>query len=244
MKFKSFLRYLNLNWLHDFMQEASRSNRRSRRGQKARSRLCFLESLEERVVPANTYHVTLATDNTATGQVDASDPTGLSGDLRYVINQADKVVNAGSTIVFNNNLLAGKTITLGNNELQISENMTITGLGSGVLTVSGNNVSRVFDITSQNAIVTISGLTITGGNANPATANFAGNQGGDIFNSGTLTLIADVVSNGVASGVIQGPDGRGGGIFNATGATLVVNSTIVTGNMAIGTGRHRRHRRQ
>ena len=51
--------------------------------------------------------------------------------------------------------------------------------------------------------MTISGLTITDGNAKPAPNN-SGNQGGDIFNSGTLTLTNDVVSNGVATGNVDG----------------------------------------
>src|SRR5437660_791311 len=68
----------------------------------------------------------------------------------------------------------------------------------------------------------------------PANTGAAGDQGGDIFNSGNLTLIADVVSNGLALGNAGGPDGRGGAIFNATQATLVVDSTIVTNGTAQG----------
>jgi hypothetical protein len=69
------------------------------------------------------------------------------------------------------------------------------------LTLSGNNTSRVFDITSQNATVSVSGLTITGGNANPPNNGVAGNQGGDLFNSGKqLTLTSDLITGGTAAG--------------------------------------------
>ena len=134
MKFKSFLRYVNLNWVNDLMQGASRKYGRSRRtSKKASSRQCFLEVLEDRLVPsANMYKVTLSTDNGPTtgpgafdGQRDTTDPTGLSGDLRYVIFEADQLTNANSTITFG----VGGTIKLAEGELVISQNTTVTGPG-------------------------------------------------------------------------------------------------------------------
>src|SRR5262249_48632561 len=156
----------------------------------------------------------------------------FTGDLRYVINQADQPVFTDSTIQFGT--IAGGVITLTQGELQISQNTIINGPGSGVLTISGGNQVRVFNITSQNATVSISGLTITKGNASPAPVG-VGNQGGNIFNGGKLlTLSNDVVSAGVASGQTNGPDARGGGIFNSTDATLVLDNTSVTGNKVTG----------
>ena len=98
--------------------------------------------------------------------------------------------------------------------------------------------TRVFNITAQNITVTIAGLTITDGNAKPAPNN-SGNQGGDIFNSGTLFLNNDIVSNGVATGNSTIVQGRGGGIFNAggslaTGATLTLDNTLVMTSIAKG----------
>ena len=179
-----------------------------------------------------------------------STPTSIEGDIRYVISQTNQAFYAGSTIQFNVSK-TGAVITLsGLGELKISQNTTIIGPGASSLTIDGNagNVNgvstnpegtRVFNITSQSETVSISGLTITDGNAKPAPNN-SGNQGGDIFNSGTLTLTNDVVSNGVATGNSTIFEGRGGGIFNAgggtanTGATLILDNTTVTGNTAKG----------
>ncbi len=127
--------------------------------------------------------------------------------------------------------------------------MTIQGPGAGSLTISGGGAIRVFNIRAQSAVVTISGLTITGGDAKAAQTS-GGNQGGDIFNSAGgatradgqtpgLTLLDDVIQNGSATGTLQDPVARGGGIFNAggstaTGATLILDGTTVQNNLAQG----------
>ena len=41
--------------------------------------------------------------------------------------------------------LAGQTITLGGTQLQITSPLTINGLGATQLSISGNNLSRVFE---------------------------------------------------------------------------------------------------
>ena len=209
---------------------------------KPRYHTCHLELLEDRLTPSQySYLVNVAGD---TG-VNTSIPGQASGDIRYCITQADQPVLPGSTITitFAADVVGTTTpltnITLTQGELQINQSMTITGPGAANLTISGGagaTQSRIFDITSQTATVVISGLTITNGNGKPA-PNDSGNQGGDIFNSGILTLSNDVVSNGLAAGAASGPEGRGGGIFNAggtTGATLVVDHTTITGNTAQG----------
>ncbi len=160
--------------------------------------------------------------------------------LRYVIDQADQVTNNNSTITFGG---VGSPILLAENELDISQNMTIVGPGIGNLTINGTDTaagttSRVFNISSDTVTVTISGLTITGGNAQPdvdvTKTSGAGDQGGDIINGGTLFLNNDSITGGFSSGQATGPAGEGGGIFNLSGANLVLNNTSVTGNEAIG----------
>jgi hypothetical protein len=196
---------------------------------------CFLEVLEDRTLLSN-YVVDVAGDTGALGLLgtpDTTDKTGLSGDLRYCISKANN--DAGSTITFNTTAV-GPTITLAQGELEISANMTITGPGAANLSISGNNQFRVFNIVSNIATVGISGLTITNGNASPAIKT-AGNQGGDILNGGQgLTLSNDIVQKGVSEGLIGagGPDGRGGGIFNAMNSSLTLDGTIVEGNTAEG----------
>ncbi len=196
-----------------------------------------LEHLEDRTL----FSAQIFTVNTAG---DAGVGSGTTGDIRYCIDKADLTANAGSTIQFDTKAIGSNTITLSHGELEISDNMTITGPGASSLTISAKNsngaASRIFNITAPQAVVTIAGLTISDGNGSPTTATLQGNQGGDIFNGGTLTLTNDVVQNGHVLGAVGGPPARGGGIFNAegqngaAGATLTLDNTIVKNNVAQG----------
>lgn len=82
--------------------------------------------------------------------------------------------------------------------------MNIVGPGANLLTVSGNNASRVFNIGSGNFNVSISGLTIANGRT---TSDESGNAlaGGILNNStGTLTISACIFNgnNVLASNVL------------------------------------------
>jgi CSLREA domain-containing protein len=134
--------------------------------------------------------------------------------LRAAIEEANAL--AGDDTI---NFAVTGTITLGGTQLTIDSNLTITGPGADQLTISGNDASRVFDINS--GTVTISGLTITDGNA-------AG--GGGIYNyvTGDLTLNNCTVSGNKATGA-------GGGIYNYYG-DLTLNNCTVSGNKATGVG--------
>ena len=112
------------------------------------------------------------------------------------------------------------TITLTSGQLTISKDLVISGPGSGDLTISGNNASRVFDIPAGD--VAISGVTIADGNTSGI--------GGGISNSGTLTLNESSISGNSSTGF-----GGGGGIFN--GGTVNLNSSTITNNFgSIGGG--------
>ena len=132
----------------------------------------------------------------------------------------DAIANAslGDTISFS---VTG-TITLTSGELLIGQNLTITGPGAPNLSVSANNSSRVFEVSSA-ATVTISGLTISNGNVGgPA-------GGGGIFNNGgTLILTNSSVSGNSAS--------TGGGIYALGGVTSIVNSTVSSDSAGSGFG--------
>src|SRR5262249_13635348 len=90
----------------------------------------LLEALEARALPS-TLTVLNALDSGA-------------GSLRDAIKNA----NSGDTIVFASGL-NGQTITLTSGELAISKSLDIEGSGAGLLAISGNHASRIFDI-SQN----------------------------------------------------------------------------------------------
>jgi trimeric autotransporter adhesin len=83
--------------------------------------------------------------------------TGLTGDLRYAINQ----VNAGSggdTI----RITATGTIVLGSALPVLQKAVVISGPGADQLTPSGNGAVRVLEIASP-AVVAIDGMTIADG---------------------------------------------------------------------------------
>lgn len=121
------------------------------------------------------------------------------------------------------NFSALSKITL-TNEIIIIDNgtLTINGSGANVFTIDGGaGTNRIFY--TEGASLTISGLTLTGGNGGGATAN---GTGGAIYASvASLTINSvHVVGN---SAIRQG----GGGIFFASGTHRIINSTI-SGNTA------------
>lgn len=98
------------------------------------------------------------------------------------------------------------TIVLTSGSITIISPVNILGPGSGVLTISGNNASKIFNL--QTGVHTISGLTLADG---------SDSFGGGIYNGGTLTLNDIVIRDCVS------PD-QGGGLANAS----TINGTDVT----------------
>jgi hypothetical protein len=147
------------------------------------------------------------------------------GSLRQAIAEACP----GSTITF---AVTG-TITLTSGALDIEESLTVQGPGAGKLTINGNNNAQsVFNIgtSNSNVDVTISALTITGGNA----ISTSEAQGGGILYNGTQTLI--VTDCTVSRNQVAGGDNAlsgGAGIFCQPG-TLIVTDSTVSGNTASG----------
>ncbi len=138
--------------------------------------------------------------------------------LRDLIAQAN-ASSTPQTITFAPGLTGTITLTLG--ELQITNSMTIDGPGANLLSISGNNASRVFEIDSTPSGLTnctISGLTIMNG------SNGSARFGGGINNRGNLTLESVVVSHnaGVSSAQYRG---EGGGIYSS-GSLTITGSTI------------------
>ena len=140
------------------------------------------------------------------------------------------------------------TITLGAVLLTITKDLTITGPGASSLTVDGNGIGGVFDIDSSTSdqTLTISGLTVTGGDDINSGGGFlvaagdtlnlsscvidnnrAPNGGGIFNNGGTVTLADCTVRNNTA-------DNFGGGISN--GGIMTLNNSLVNGNTTTGSG--------
>ena len=150
-----------------------------------------------------------------------SDPP-IVGSLRWAI--AGTPVNG--TVDFSN-ALKGKTILLKAGQLVLDKALNIRGLGCNSLTVSGNNVSRVFFVsgTGNNpglSSVIISDMTVTKGNAVGPDISGFGNAtyGGGIHNVGDLQLLRMCVTGNTAS------LGSGGGIYNRGNLTAVTECAI------------------
>jgi uncharacterized repeat protein (TIGR01451 family) len=145
------------------------------------------------------------------------------------------IIDAASGDIINFNIPASDpgctggvcTITLAS-ELAIDKSLTIQGPGANQLTVSGNNVVRVFSIAAGNfnPNVTLSGLTIANGNG-------VGSSGGGILNQSTGTL--NVINSTLSGNSASSPFGsQGGGISNSATGTLNVTGSTLSGNSAGG----------
>src|SRR5262249_26091097 len=123
-------------------------------------------------------------------------------------------------------------ISLTSGSLTINTHLAIAGPGASSLTIDASNntvMERAFTVGSG-MMVSISGVTVTGGRGGGTSAGSLEDSGGGIFNAGTLIRRDAVISNNSARN--QGPGG--GGIFNAGGATLTLINCIVSGNTAGG----------
>ena len=168
---------------------------------------------------------------------DVSDESDSETSLREAINFANSV-SGDATITFENNL-AGATITLGGSQLEISDSVTIDGLGVDQLTISGNDASRVFLIDDDNdnteIDVTIRGLTIRDGNTTSGSSASTG-TGAGIQNKENLTL-DDVAVRSNRSDLVTGSAGsRGGGLAHSLGDLVVTASTFADNSSLDGGG--------
>jgi hypothetical protein len=169
-----------------------------------------VERLEDRTVPA-----TFTVGNLA--------DSGL-GSLRQAVLDAN--ARPGADVIRFAPAARDGTITLTSGELAITDGLRIDGPSARRLAVSGNDASRVFQISSGVA-VSIDDLTVTHGHGLL--------RGGGILNAGTLTLTHAVVSdNRVVGlpGVGAAVDAFGGGILNT--GTLTVRHTTFVRNQSVG----------
>jgi hypothetical protein len=127
--------------------------------------------------------------------------------------------------------LAGETIILTQDELQIMDDLTISGPQSTGITISGNQKSRIFKVedgTDTAKLVNLNNLTITQGNISSGSGVNA--NGGGIWNGENLTIQNSVITGNSVSSV--GNNQIGGGIFNHIGGILNLNNSQITRNTA------------
>jgi|GEM_PF-3251435 Ca2+-binding RTX toxin-like protein len=155
------------------------------------------------------------------------------GSLRQAILNANAKPGA-DTITFDGSIFIDNIpdiINLTSGELNVTDDLTITGTGANLLIIERDNTTPAFRIFQASKPITIDSLTITGGNAVSGTGIFSGNGGG-IFSNSSINLINSVVTGNKA---ISG----GGGIFTDKGDIVISNSIISgnsTNNDAVGGG--------
>ena len=160
--------------------------------------------------------------------------------LREAIDLADGSIG-NDTISFAAALTAGgpATIQLVQGELVIGESLTISGPGAGRLTISAydptpatknGDGSRIFNVDDRNAnnssSVTISGVTLTGGDSS--------GSGGAVLSNENLVL-SDSIITGNASRISTATQG-GGGIYSGYGGNLTVVRCVIANNSAVVEG--------
>jgi CSLREA domain-containing protein len=163
----------------------------------------------------------LVVDNAGDADTGTFDPGQLT--LREAIDLANANPSP-DTISFDPTLFAGGPVTinldptLGELSLTDSATTTIQGPGPSLLTISGSNAARVFDISGG---ADLTGFTVTDGVApfdNINGMEFQEAGGGIRVNSGTVALSNFVVTNCSA--------GNGGGMFVGQGAVTLTNVAI------------------
>jgi hypothetical protein len=188
-----------------------------------------------------------------------------AGSLRQAIADVD----AGGTVAFDSGLSG--TITLTSGQLDVGKGMTIDGPGAQELTVSGNDSSRILDVTGAGD-VELSRLTLTRGrfvapmfteghggavrkngagrltirDAQITDSTTSANGGYAAFGGALSVMLGDLTLERVtlAGNAADGPSGYGGGLTihsNAGSATL--RDVTIAGNGATvnGGGAHVRN---
>jgi len=143
----------------------------------------------------------------------SADSNGLSS-LRAAINEANSRPGRDTIILPRGTFLLALT---GRDEdsglvgdLDVTDDLEILGAGNGETIIDADGIDRVFHVMAG-ASLSISGVTLTGGDAGTAA------YGGGVLNSGDLAFNDITVTGNVAT--------RGGGVFNS-GDVTVTDSRI------------------
>lgn len=161
---------------------------------------------------------------TVTKVADTNDGT-CDGDcsLREAIAAATAAAG-DDVIIFSTLFTMPQTIVLSGSELVLGSNgsTTINGPGASLLTISGNNASRIIS-TGANVVASIDGIRFTAGNGAGALNT---GRGGAIYNvGGTLTITNSIVTGNTAA--------NGGGLNNAASTGPAVNANLTLFNCTV-----------
>lgn len=186
-----------------------------------RKQLC-LEPLEDRQMLA-VFSVTNLDDSA----VDA--PGEAPGALRQAVFDANTTPGV-DRIEFDSDLSG--TITLTSGQIEITESVQLNGPASGLVTISGDNAWRIFEIndgdSDVNQLAEVRRLTLAQGNG--ASQAFIG--GGSAIRSHESLLLEDVMVMDSFS------ESEGGGIWvdPAIGGSIVIRDSVLAGNRSERSG--------
>ncbi|MBW4442205.1 MAG: DUF4347 domain-containing protein [Plectolyngbya sp. WJT66-NPBG17] len=221
--------------------------------------LTFANISENPNTSARTVSLILNDGSLSTTQTKTINVTAVDDTEFFVTNTADNGIGSLRQAVLDANADPGAetirftgavftdatadTITLTTGQLLGSSDFTLNGTGANLLTISGNNASRVFQISS--GTVSINNLAIANGNSGSA-------EGGGIFNFATLTLTNAILRNNIGrlgGGLINVGNvalnnvtvssnraTEGGGINNNNNGVMTITNSTISGNTSSGAG--------
>ncbi|MGB7342814.1 MAG: CHRD domain-containing protein, partial [Pirellulaceae bacterium] len=233
------------------LSSSTRKQKKNRKRAERRPLRC--EALEARRV-LTAYIVTTVDDTVGVdGEVSlrealqAANTNAVAGDAA-----AGEVGATGVDSITFAAALSDQIITLTNGQLEIFDDVTIDASAATNLTIDADGLSRVLSVT-DGQFSTVTGLTLTGGNAvtgggifvgstarifslndvtiegNVATGDGAEEGGGGIFNDGRfVSAFNTVITNNHATGVL----GSGGGVLNRDGFFQARTGTSINNNTA------------
>ena len=111
------------------------------------------------------------------------------------------------------------TITLSGTQLVLTGDVDIIGPGSGQITISGNDQSRIFYANKTDTTVTIEGLTLTNGYS-------SSDHGGAVV----FYLASGVMHNVVVKDSVS--DANAGGVYASSVESLTIDHCIIENNTA------------
>lgn len=188
--------------------KGNRQDRRESRRKSSLRRCSYvprLDALEDRTLPSTFTVLNLFDEG--------------SGSLRQAVAGAN--ANPGFDVIDFDPKLHG-VIALTSGQLTITDHLLVDGPGANLMTVSGSDASRVFQV-EKGVFALLEGMTISHGRAE---------SGGGVWNAGYLTLLNVVVSHNQAIGNTS--NASGGGIFNAADGTLYITDSTIADNLAHG----------
>lgn len=211
---------MRIDWL-------ARIRIRTRKARRRRAVASRVQVLEDRALLS-----TFVVNSTLLDTADAIPGDGIADDgfgnvtLRAAIQEANALAG-GDTIIlpagtYSLSMLGGGEQAAATGDLDLTDDVTLTGAGANVVTINGQNQDRVFDILAG-VQARISGVRIVGG-----AANLSQEDGGGIRNLGKLTLENAVFVGDTASG--------GGGAIASYGvnSTLTISGTTFESNSSNG----------